>query len=228
MPVMSFATESELFNRRAAMVETQLRRRGIRDPHVLEVFHEVPRHEFVQPEDIGRAYEDHPLPIGEGQTISQPYMVALMTEALALTEEDTVLEIGTGSGYQVAVLSRLAGYVHTMEWFADLSAQADERLQRLGYDNVTCLVGDGSEGHPPSAPYDAILVTAAAPEAPQTLLDQLAEDGRLVIPVGGLDLQDLLLLRKRDGVIEKANLTGCRFVPLTGRHGWRTLSTPPN
>ncbi|MGH7754275.1 MAG: protein-L-isoaspartate(D-aspartate) O-methyltransferase, partial [Gemmatimonadales bacterium] len=183
-------------------------------------FFEVPRHEFVLPEHIAEAYEDHPLPIGEGQTISQPYMVAVMTEALRLTGRETLLEVGTGSGYQTAILARLARHVYTIEKYASLSAAAQQRLQRLGTVNVTFLVGDGSQGYPDAAPYEAILVTAAAPDVPWTLTDQLAENGRLVIPVGEMQSQELVLVWKHDAQLARRTLNCCRFVPLTGKYGW--------
>ena len=210
------------------MVEVQLRRRGILDPQLLDIFREVPRHEFVLPEDSARAYEDGPLQIGHGQTISQPYIVALATQALELSGEETVLEIGTGLGYQAAILAQLAAQVFTVEWHEELAERARENFDRLGYDNITCLTGDGSEGRPEYAPYDAIVVTAAAPRIPSALTDQLSEDGRLVIPVGSLELQELLYCRLREGRFARRNLTGCRFVPLTGKEGWYDPSRPPN
>ena len=205
---------------RAAMVEWQLRQRGIRDPRVLDAMREVPRHEFVPPQLLSQAYDDCPLPIGEGQTISQPYMVAAMTEAAELTGGETVLEVGTGSGYQAAILARLATRVYTIEQHASLSAAAEERLRRLGCTNVTFIVGDGSLGYPEAAPYEAIIVTAGAPEVPPTLLEQLADGGRLVIPVGRCDSQELLLVRKLGGEMTRETVNYCRFVPLTGRYGW--------
>ena len=221
-------TNAELAARRAAMVEVQLRQRGILDPNLIDVFQEVPRHEFVRPKDIERAYGDHPVEIGEGQTISQPYIVALTAQALELTGEEIVLDIGTGSGYQAAILSRLAAHVLTFEWFESLSRRAEETIARLGYSNITCLVGDGSRGYPESAPFDAIAVSAAAPSVPPGLPEQLAPDGRLVIPVGGLELQNLQLIREQEGRFEQRNLSGCRFVPLTGKFGWYDLSLRPN
>lgn len=202
------------------MVESQLRAREIKDPCVLEAFRTVPRHEFVLPEQVNQAYEDYPLPIGEGQTISQPYIVAAMTEALALTGEETVLEVGTGSAYQAAILSLLARHVYTIEKYESLHARAKERLERLGYRNVTCLLGDGSQGYPPAAPYDGILVTAAAPHVPRALTDQLAEGGRLVIPVGEMHSQELVLVRKQEDELTQQIINYCRFVPLTGKYGW--------
>lgn len=205
---------------RTWMVETQLRSRDIRDQRVLDAFAEVPRHEFVPSEQIRHAYEDCPLPIGEGQTISQPYIVAAMTEALGLTGVEKVLEVGTGSGYQAAILGRLAGYVCTVERYASLSARAQAALERLGYDNVTCIVGDGSEGYATESPYDGILVTAAAPDIPQALTEQLADGGRLVIPVGEIYTQDLILVKKQGTRTVQKTINYCRFVPLTGKYGW--------
>lgn len=206
--------------KRAWMVETQLRGRGIGDPRVLKVFSEVPRHEFVPPGEINQAYEDCPLPIGEGQTISQPYIVAAMTEALALTGAERVLEVGTGSGYQAAILAQMTKHVFSIETHPELSNQARQRLERLGYQNITCIVGDGSQGYPAEAPYGAILVTAAAPRIPDSLTEQLGEGGRLVIPVGDIHTQELLLSRKEHRKITQKTINYCRFVPLTGRYGW--------
>jgi protein-L-isoaspartate(D-aspartate) O-methyltransferase len=202
------------------MVEWQLSQRGIHDPRVLDAFREVPRHLFVPTELIHHAYDDCPLPIGEGQTISQPYMVAVMTEAAALTGREKVLEVGTGSGYQAAILARLAARVYTVEQHAALSLAAEERLRRLGVTNVIFLVGDGSLGYPEAAPYDVIVVTAAAPTIPETLVEQLTPHGRLVIPVGSRDSQELLLVRRKGGEISRETINYCRFVPLGGRYGW--------
>lgn len=206
---------------RRDMVARQICDRGIRSPRVLEAMTEVPRHLFVPPERMGEAYADEPLPIGEGQTISQPFMVAAMTEALSLEGQERVLEVGCGSGYQAAVLSRLAREVIAVETLPALAASASERLVRLGYTNVTVREGDGSAGWIASAPYDAILVTAAAPVVPLPLVEQLAEGGRLVIPVGGPKHQELLRIVKRDGRTSEQSLYSCRFVPLLGRYGWR-------
>ena len=217
---MKTQTAAELDIQRALMVEWQLRRRDIRDARVLEAFEQVPRHEFVPEEFLLEAYEDHPLPIGEGQTISQPYMVAVMTQALALVGTEKVLEVGTGSGYQTAILARLAREVYTIEQFAMLSARARERLERLGVMNATCLVGDGSQGYEPASPYDGIVVTAAAPAVPQALVEQLTESGRLVIPVGEMYSQELVLVWKHNGQFSQRTINYCRFVPLTGKYGW--------
>lgn len=206
---------------RLDMVARQIRDRGIRSARILEAMGTVPRHLFVPAEWIREAYADEPLPIGEGQTISQPFMVAAMTEALSLEGNERVLEVGCGSGYQAAVLSRLAREVIAVETLPTLAAAARERLARLGYANVTVEQGDGSLGWVKCAPYDAILVTAAAPEIPRPLVDQLAEGGRLVIPVGGSKHQELLLIVKRGGRTSEQSLYSCRFVPLLGRYGWQ-------
>ena len=204
------------------MVEEQLRRRGIRDERVLEAMSLVPRHEFVPAVLISDAYEDNALPIGRGQTISQPYMVAAMTEALELKGTERILEVGTGSGYQAAVLARLAAHVYTMEREPELFRLAQERLTRLGLANsITLLFGDGSLGYPPEAPYDGIIVAAAAPEVPACYLEQLVEGGRLIIPVGSLETQELRKIRKFRGKAHSQVLGYCRFVPLTGTQGWK-------
>ncbi len=206
---------------RAEMIEKQLRRRGITDGAVLAAMLAVPRHEFVPEELRSRAYEDAPLPIGGGQTISQPYIVAAMTSALRLQPGDRVLEIGTGCGFQAAVLSHLAKEVFTIELRPELASAASEKLARLGYHNVHVHCGDGTLGLPEFAPFDAILVAAAAPEVPEPLLAQLAEAGRLIIPVGDADNQELHLVEKHAGVFSTKMLEGCRFVPLVGHHGWQ-------
>lgn len=205
---------------RRAMVEQQIAKRGVRSPRVLKAMEEVPRHLFVPAAGVRAAYTDEPLPIGEGQTISQPFMVAAMAEALLLDPNDEVLEVGAGSGYQAAVLSRLATSVIAVETQTRLAASARERLVALGYRNVRVEYGDGSLGWPADAPYDAILVTAAAPRVPPPLLEQLAEGGRLVIPVGSAEQQELLRIVKRDGETIQESLYACRFVPLRGRYGW--------
>lgn len=202
------------------MVETQIRKRGVTSTRVLEAMANIPRHEFVPAEFQHEAYADKPLPIGEGQTISQPYIVAAMAEALELTGSERVLEIGTGSGYQAAVLSLLACEVITIESHSTLALSAQERLTDLGYANVHVHNGDGSAGFPDAAPYDAILVTAAAPEIPSVLASQLREAGRLVIPVGSRENQELVQARKENGVLKTRVLFDCRFVPLLGRYGW--------
>lgn len=206
---------------RAEMVEKQLRRRGIRDGAVLAAMLAVPRHEFVPTELRAQAYDDVPLPIGSGQTISQPYIVAAMTAALHLQPEDRVLEIGTGCGYQAAVLSQLAKEVFTIERRPELASAASEKLSRLGYSNVHVHCGDGTFGLPEAAPFDAILVAAAAPAAPGPLLAQLAEGGRMIIPVGDAENQELQLIEKHGVTFPTRMLEGCRFVPLVGFHGWQ-------
>jgi protein-L-isoaspartate(D-aspartate) O-methyltransferase len=199
---------------RGEMVETQLRRRGIRDERVLQAMSLVPRHEFVPPEFKEQSYEDRPLPIGEGQTISQPYIVAIMLEALALTPTDRVLEVGTGCGYLTALLSQLCQHVYSLELHQSLAHQAQAVLQRLGYANTAVLVGDGSQGFAQCAPYQAVIVSAATAEIPRPLLDQLVEGGRMVIPVGPSEAQQLQFIRKQAGNPVVTVLEGCRFVPL--------------
>lgn len=212
---------TEYAPQRAEMVEKQLRRRGIDDNCVLGVMLTVPRHEFVPEELRARAYEDVPLPIGSGQTISQPYIVAAMTAALRLQLTDRALEIGAGCGYQAAVLSLLAKEVFAIERRAELASAASEKLERLGYLNVHVHCGDGTLGLPEFAPFDAILVAAAAPAPPQPLLTQLAEGGRMIIPVGDADNQELQLIEKRAGKFLTRTMEGCRFVPLVGHHSWQ-------
>lgn len=199
---------------RQQMVETQLRRRGIRDERVLQAMLHVPRHEFVLQEFREQSYEDRPLPIGEEQTISQPYIVAIMLEALALTPSDVVLEVGTGCGYLTALLSQLCQHVYSMELHPSLAQQAQAILQKLGYRNTTVLVGDGSQGFAEKPPYQAIVVSAAAAKIPEPLLDQLAEAGSMVIPVGPPEAQQLQLVRKQSGNPVITVIEGCRFVPL--------------
>jgi len=206
---------------RAEMVEKQLRRRGIAETSVLAAMLAVPRHEFVPPEVRSRAYEDLPLPIGGGQTISQPYIVAAMTLALRLQPTDRALEIGSGLGYQAAVLSLLAKEVFTIERHPELASAASAKLASLGYSNVHVHCGDGTFGLPEFAPFDAIIVAAAAPAAPQPLLAQLAESGRMIIPVGDADNQELQLIEKRAGKFSTRTMEGCRFVPLVGHHAWQ-------
>lgn len=206
---------------RQEMVETQIRRRHITDCRVLESLERVPRHEFVPSEFRNRAYEDAPLPIGEGQTISQPYIVAAMTAALRLQGNERVMEIGTGFGYQAAVLACLAREVFTVEFRAGLATEAAERLARLGYENAHVHCGDGSLGLPEFAPYDAILVAAAAPAVPAPLLTQLAAGGRMVVPVGDVENQDLRLIERGHDAFRSTMLEPCRFVPLLGAHGWK-------
>jgi protein-L-isoaspartate(D-aspartate) O-methyltransferase len=206
---------------RRVMVETQLIPRGIRQKEVIEAMRTVPRHMFVEEGLHSQAYSDFPLPIGEGQTISQPFMVAHMTQALALTGREKVLEIGAGSGYQTAILSLLSERVFSIERIPTLAARARKNLDSLHYSNVQIRVGDGTAGWPEESPFDAIIVTAASPKVPKTYVDQLAPGGRLVIPVGGEFLQELLKITKKDGKTVKEDLGGCRFVKLVGRFGWQ-------
>ncbi|MCD6553707.1 MAG: protein-L-isoaspartate O-methyltransferase [Chloroflexi bacterium] len=205
---------------RERMVRSQIEARGIRDPRVLAAMRQVPRHLFVPVHMRGSAYRDTPLPIGEGQTISQPYIVALMTEMLELTGEERVLEIGTGSGYQAAILGLLAREVYTVERLPHLARNAEEVLRQLGYTNVHIRVGDGTLGWPEHAPYEAIIVTAASPEVPSPLLDQLADGGRLVVPIGPRWTQTLVRVRREGDKFRKEYLTSVAFVPLVGEHGW--------
>ncbi len=206
---------------RRRMVEYQIRRRGIRNPRVLAAMEKVPRHRFVAVDSRDHAYEDGPLSIGRGQTISQPYMVALMTESIAPEPDDRVLEVGTGSGYQTAILAELAREVYSIEKIPELAERAEGLLSRLGYGNVAIRVGDGSEGWIQEAPFDAIVVTAGAPEIPAPLVEQLGVGGRLVIPVGSAYHQRLNIVRKEREGIRKEEGTGCVFVPLIGTFGWK-------
>jgi len=203
------------------MVETQIASRGVRDLRVLEAMRMVPRHSFIQPEYHYLAYTDGPLPIGSGQTISQPYIVALMTELLELKGAEKVLEVGTGSGYQAAILACLASEVHTIERRANLADYAIKILEELGVKNVTVHVGDGTLGYPEQAPYEAIMVTAGAPSVPKSLLNQLEEGGRLVIPVGGRGGQYLERWHRQGKDYKHENIIPVAFVPLIGEMGWR-------
>ena len=220
---MAAETQIDSFlTQRRSMVESQLRARGIRDERVLAAMFRVPRHEFVSEEHREQVYEDHPIPIGEGQTISQPYIVAIMLEALALDPSDTVLEIGTGSGYQTALLAELVRQVYSVERYASLARAAQATLARLGFNNVEVILGDGSHGLPDRAPFDAIVVSAAAPQIPPPLFEQLREGGRMVIPVGPAHAQELQLVRKHNGHAVVTVMEGCRFVPLIGSEGYRS------
>ena len=201
--------------RRLAMVRRQIERRGIRDPRVLAAMRKVPRHRFVSRSLAGDAYKDHPLPIGAGQTISQPYIVALMAEAAAIVPDDRVLEVGTGSGYGAAVLAELAASVVTVERHRKLADSAARGLADLEYANATVVCADGSQGYPSGAPYDAVVVTAAAPSIPPALIEQLADDGRLVIPVGPASFsQNLTLVRRNGDETTSERFCPVRFVPL--------------
>jgi protein-L-isoaspartate(D-aspartate) O-methyltransferase len=223
-PAAAPATQLDAELQCREMVERQLRKRGIRDERVLAAMLSVPRHEFVPAELAGEAYGDRPLPIGHGQTISQPFMVAAMAEALGLSGGERVLEIGAGSGYQAAVLSLLAREVHTVEMHEELAVASRDRLRRLGYANVHVHVGDGTLGWPDEAPFEAIVVTAAAPEIPPPLTAQLEEGGRLIVPVGTPDEQRLLRVERRGNALSTQPLYHCRFVPLIGKFGWKPKS----
>jgi protein-L-isoaspartate(D-aspartate) O-methyltransferase len=205
---------------RKRMVEGQLRRRGISDRRVLAAMEKIPRHRFLPNPDDSAAYGDHPLSIGSGQTISQPYMVALMAECLHLEGHERVLEIGTGSGYQAAILAELSHRVYTIERFPQLAERARGILTELGYRNIEVLVGDGTLGHLEAAPYDRIIVTAAAPKIAQPWIEQLGDRGLLVVPVGDRWGQTLTVVTKRGEKLDYENMGGCVFVPLVGEHGW--------
>ena len=200
---------------RDKMVESQIKARGVKDPHVLSALLKVERHRFVPEKYLDSAYSDQPLPIGEGQTISQPYIVALMTELLELKGGEKVLEIGTGSGYQAAILAELAKEIYTIEIIEPLASRARERLSELGYQNVKVKAGDGYLGWPEAAPFDAIIVTAAPDHIPKPLIDQLTEGGRMVVPVGTYT-QELMKIIKRSGKTETTNVIPVLFVPMTG------------
>jgi len=206
---------------REQMVTSQIEHRGVHDPLVLAAMRKVPRHCFIPDSLRSQAYADIPLPIGSNQTISQPYIVALMTSLLELHGEENVLEIGTGSGYQAAVLSCLVKTVHTVERYAELAEGSDRVLKELGYHNVNVYVGDGSGGWPEHAPYDAIIVTAAAPDVPDLLLPQLIDGGRLVIPIGPRYSQELQLWRRSGGNYTSQDVLPVAFVPLRGKYGWQ-------
>ena len=205
---------------RNKMVSTQIESRGVKDKHVLKAMRKVPRHIFVEEALWERAYDDHPLPIGQGQTISQPYMVGSMTEALELKGKGKVLEIGTGSGYQTAILAEIAEQVFTIERIEELLKKARRTLDRLGYTNVVFRVGDGTIGWQDQAPFNAILVTAGAPDVPKYLFEQLAEGGRMAVPIGDVHGQTLVVIKKKAGKQVKTTHFGCVFVPLIGKNGW--------
>jgi protein-L-isoaspartate(D-aspartate) O-methyltransferase len=205
---------------RDQMVEEHIRDRGIRQQRLLDAFRRVPRHLFVPAEFQEQAYTDHPLPIGAGQTISQPYIVALMTERLHLQGHERVLEIGAGSGYQTAILAEMALEIFSVERVPELLSAASDRLARLGYLNIHLTHGNGSLGWPEHAPYEAIVVTAAAPDVPEPLLSQLAEGGRMVIPIGPAEGQMLVAVEKRGGLMRRRDIASCVFVPLLGTYGW--------
>jgi len=203
------------------MVREQIERRGVRNPLVLDAMRAVPRHIFVPSDQRHWAYSDGALRIDMEQTISQPYIVALMTELMDLKGDEVVLEIGTGSGYQAAILALLCKMVYTVERVSALKDRAREKLEKLGFTNIAYLIGDGSLGWPQFAPYDGIIVTAGAPEVPKALIEQLAEKGRLVIPVGSEYFQTLNVVRKQRGRVFRKELFECTFVPLLGRQGWK-------
>lgn len=218
---MSILT-SDMQKVRDRMVEEQLIPRGIHDPKTLEAMRRAPRHLFVEDALQNQAYGDFPLPIGRGQTISQPYIVALMTQALGLQGHEKVLEIGTGSGYQAAILAQICEKVYTVERVDSLLVQARKIFDQLHYLNILTKLDDGTNGWPEFGPYDAIIVTAGGPKVPEPLLDQLADPGRLVIPVGDRGMQNLQLVTKKGGVITEKTIEYVRFVSLIGTHGWRT------
>jgi protein-L-isoaspartate(D-aspartate) O-methyltransferase len=214
MITLEYAAERE------RMVREQIERKGIRHPRVLDAFRAVPRHLFVNPADEAAAYEDRPLALTGGQTISQPYMVALMTEALDVAPGQRVLEIGTGSGYQAAILAELGTRVHTVERLPELSDLARQRLERAGYTHIQYRVGDGTLGWPEEPPFDRIIVTAGAPDVPIGLLTRLGEGGVLVVPVGDDRVQDLMRFRRGEGRVSRERLCRCSFVKLIGAEGW--------
>jgi protein-L-isoaspartate(D-aspartate) O-methyltransferase len=207
---------------RRRMVESQIAARGITDERILAAMQDLPREEFVEGRARERCYADEPVQIGYGQTMSQPYMTAIMAQTLALTGIEKVLEVGAGSGYHAALLSRLAAQVYALEIVPELAATAAENLARAGCDNVKVVCADGSLGWPPDAPYDAISVAAGAPQVPDALREQLADGGRLVIPVGTRQDQDLLVIRRDGSSFHSSIVTCCRFVPLLGRQGWQS------
>lgn len=217
---METSSELQYKTRREAMVTYQIRKRGISDERLLEAMRTLPRHLFIPADYREYAYEDHPVPIGESQTISQPYMAALMTDLLRLKGTEKVLEIGTGSGYQAALLGMLAQEVHTVEFIAPLAEQAKRNLEAAGIKNVMVHVADGTLGWSSAAPYDGILVTAAAPESPPPLFEQLKPDGRLVIPVGGRGIQEILYWKQVHGIWKFEKILEVAFVPLRGEWGW--------
>jgi protein-L-isoaspartate(D-aspartate) O-methyltransferase len=207
------------------MVERQIAARGISDPRVLTAMLDIPRHLFVPARYDRAAYDDNPLPIGNGQTISQPYIVALMTELLHPKATDSVLEIGTGSGYQAAILSRLVRRLTTIERITMVAEMARMNLKSIGINNVVVIEGDGTLGYPGNAPYDGIIITAATPEVPRPLIGQLADGGILVAPVGGQDIQDLITFHKKGGSLIPESHGGVRFVPLIGQYGWENKNS---
>lgn len=220
--MVSYDPQDRYASQREHMLSHDLKGRGITDAHVLEVMAEIPREMFVVPQYEANAYEDNPLPIGMGQTISQPYIVALMTQCLKLTGNETVLEIGTGSGYQTAILAKLCKQVYTIERFSELSAGTQTVLASLGINNVEYAVGDGSCGWPDTLQFDRIIVTAAVPAPPMPLLNQLQEGGLLIVPIGEPSYQTLTLYKKENGNLIQTEICGCRFVKLVGQYGFRS------
>jgi protein-L-isoaspartate(D-aspartate) O-methyltransferase len=215
-------TESLKYERqREEMVRNQIEVRGIKDPKVLAAFRKVPRHLFVSEALRDQSYGDYPLPIGEQQTISQPYIVAEMTQALKLDKDDRVLEIGTGSGYQAAILAQIVYRVYTIERIRSLHIQARHLFDKLRYHNIVTRYGDGTKGWLKESPFDAIIVTAGAPEIPEVLVNQMVEGGRLVVPVGNQHTQELIKIDRGKTNFQQTNLGGCRFVKLVGEHGWK-------
>ena len=215
----SCAQNTDFAALRMQMVKTQIEARGISNPNVLKAFQKVERHRFVLPEYISKSYEDYPLPIDEGQTISQPYIVAFMTEALDLNPSDKILEIGTGSGYQAAILAEICDSVFTIEIFPKLGGKAIDLFSELGYKNIFGKIGDGYKGWPENAPFDAIIVTCSPTHIPQPLKEQLAEGGKMIIPVGSYPSQSLVLLEKRKGKIKQKEILPVRFVPMIDEKG---------
>jgi protein-L-isoaspartate(D-aspartate) O-methyltransferase len=214
--------ESSKYERqREEMVRNQLEERGIKDPRILDAFRKVPRHLFVSEALRDQAYGDYPLPIGEQQTISQPYIVAEMTQALELDKGDRVLEIGTGSGYQAAILAQIVYRVYTIERIRSLHMQARNLFDKLHYHNIVTRYADGTKGWQKESPFNAVIVTAGAPDIPEVLANQLAPSGRLVVPVGNQHTQELIKIDRRDNSFQQTNLGGCRFVKLVGEHGWK-------
>jgi protein-L-isoaspartate(D-aspartate) O-methyltransferase len=206
---------------RDIMIDSQLVPRGIRDKRVIDAMRKVPRHLFMDGSLWYKAYDDMALPVGEGQTISQPYMVAVMTELLGLSGNEKTLEVGTGSGYQAAILAELSGEVYSIERIKSLSEKAGETLNSLGYTNIHLKVGDGTLGWPEAAPFDRILITAGAPEIPHPLIEQLSEGGTIIAPVGDRFSQQLVKITKQEGRLNKEYQTSCVFVPLVGKFGWK-------
>ena len=217
--ILSCAQQPDFTELRMQMVKTQIEAREINDPKVIKAFQKVERHRFVLPEYLPKAYDDYPLPIEEGQTISQPYIVAFMTEALDLKPSDKILEIGTGSGYQAAILAEICDSVFTIEIFPKLGEKASNLFSELGYKNIFCKIGDGYKGWSENAPFDAIIVTCSPTHIPQSLKEQLAEGGKMIIPVGSYPSQSLVLLEKRKGKIKQKNILPVRFVPMINDKG---------